>query len=131
MKKGINCVYCVNYLESLVIKQGCQLIDIKNRGGLVIPAKNVVTIVKLADGTLESFVKKRKILCQKDIIKKIEVGVKTLVLENHPIIFSNLNDHLDDLSCTSNHRLNLIDKIVACYVSLRLKHYCRCRKYFI
>ena len=104
MKKGINCGYCVNYLESLVIKQGCQLIDIKNRGGLVIPAKNVVTIVKLADGILESFVKKGKILCQKDIIKKIEVGVKTLVLENHPIIFSNLNDHLDDPSCTSNHR---------------------------
>ena len=90
MKKGINCGYCVNYLESLVIKQGCQLIDIKNRGGLVIPANNVVTIVKLADGIidynssvdgiLKSFVKKEKILCQKDIIKKIEVGVKTLSL---------------------------------------------------
>ena len=64
MKKGINCVYCVNYLESLVIKQGCQLIDIKNRGGLVIPAK------KLADGILESFVKKGKNLWQKDIMKK-------------------------------------------------------------
>jgi len=99
------------------------LIEHRNKGGLVTPSYQVYVVVKTADSILTHMMK-TCITTQPHILQK--TCLKTLhELTNNggQDIFSSLDDNVDDE--INSHKILMIEKIVMLFTSMRLKHHCR------
>ena len=91
------------------------------------PSANLHIVVKIANSCLEQFMNSDDILQQKNILQRVTCAVFRVLDSRYPKIFSNLDTHVDleNLKTFYSHKASMIKKIVSCFVSVRLKHFCR------
>ena len=124
LKRNEQCVYCSEYLQNMPILTSSKFISAIDRGGLSLPSESFFFVVKITDGILRELMEKHIIMKQKRIVEKISLTVLDIVKDRRPSLFSSLDLHVDT-SNVQSHRLALIEKISACYTTLRLRHYCK------
>ena len=125
--KKETCLSCHDFLANVAIRSTCKLIESVNQGFLVHPSSNVNLVVKITNSCFEEFNRKTKILQEKSIVQKIQNNVIEILNARHPKLFESLDLHVDNQrldNCVS-HRVLMIKKIILCYLSLRLKHFCK------
>ena len=84
-------------------------------------------VVRITNSCLEEIMDSDNILNQKNILQKITCQVLRVLDSRYPKIFSNLDTHVDiqNLQSFYSHRVNMIKKIVSCFLTIRLRHFCR------
>ena len=125
--KKETCLSCHEFLAKTTIRSTCQLIEFVNRGHLVHPSPAINLIVKVANSCFEDIKRKGNILQHKNIVQKIECNVMSILSSRHPKLLSFLDSHVDK-ACFLNsvsHRVLMIKKTVLCFLSIRLKHFCK------
>lgn len=121
------CLSCSEYLANTTIRCTSSLINFVNRGKLTHPSASLNIVVKIANSCLEQFMNSDDILQQKNVLQRVTCTVFRVLDSRYPKIFSNLDTHVDleNLKTFYSHKANMIKKIVSCFVSVRLKHFCR------
>ena len=96
-------------------------------GRLTQPSTNLHNVVRITNSCLEEIMDSDNILNQKNILQKITCQVLRVLDSRYPKIFSNLDTHVDiqNLQSFYSHRVNMIKKIVSCFLTIRLRHFCR------
>ena len=97
----------------------------KDRGGLVRPIKEVMYVVNVTDTVLSQLMEKCNIIAEKNVIKKVFFGVSKVLALKQPDFLKELCKHNANTDEISSHKTRMIEKIVSCYATLRLKHYCK------
>lgn len=118
---------CHEFLKNTTIRTTCKFTNFINRGYLIHPNSNLNLVVKVTNSSLESLLLKRDILQEKNIVQKITCNVLNIIHERHPKIFSSLDQHVDqhNLHKSPSHKTTMLKKIISCFLSIRLKHFCR------
>ena len=101
-----------------------KLISTKTLGGLIKPNEKIIKIVNVTEKILSQFMKEKTIWLEKKCRSKIADGY----FKNHRGKRIEMDwdiSHPDDPSIGLIHSVILMKKIVAVYVSIRLKHYCK------
>ena len=119
------CAECINFLRCEE-KSSSDFVDFVNEGKLTKPSKSLDFVVKKSDMILNSFANQNFLYSQKNITERICQNVVNMMAECHPEILSEV-DHFGN-SFMDNHKLCMMRKICALYVSLRLKHAAREKK---
>ena len=123
LKKKEKCVECLEYLEGVTtsdLKEG-KLLKQKNRGGLVLPTREVERVVNITD-SLYSELNNAKLFEQRNLVHKLQIQTCLAINEAHPNLMKELENHVGNLG---SHKNILVKKIVGCYVSLRGKQSCK------
>ena len=103
------------------IRKSCDLLNLKNRGGLVTPGVHIDLIIKTANQLLETVKSEKNIYSEKNIIEKMYVNVKRILDVKQHNFLSFLDEHTDIMN-SGSHRALLIKKVVSIFLTLRLKH---------
>lgn len=121
LKKVIRCNICVMALCGSETHQECSLINIKNRGKLVIPSHNVIVICKIAEFVIRFALRESG---GKRLLKKMtETFLLHKVMHNfieNDNVFRNLEEHSCDQTPLQNHRVHLIRAVASKYIKIRL-----------
>lgn len=120
MKKE-SCVFCKFYLLNMKIRRCGALLHLKDRGGLTAPSPDIEKVVKIADSIYRNLLQEDMIFKTVNLVEKVFNKASTIMNELYPEIFEGLDDHVD--SGISSHKQLLLQKIVACFVTLRTNHY--------
>jgi len=117
IKKIIQCNECAAVLSA---NNNCSLIDIKTRGYLIKPSKDVTDIICIK---AERLFKSNTVL-----IKQKSNPINTLIVKTTSTIeinklFQTLNNHILNQSPLHNHLLQLIKNILLYYFKIRIHHY--------
>jgi len=114
LKKNILCLVCAAELESE--SSGSQLLNRKNRGGLVKASNSVIQICRIGERTVREF----KQIDKPNTVSKITLSaMKYINMEKY---FINLSTHILDQEPLNNHLLQLIKYILNYYITIRLHH---------
>ena len=116
-----NCKQCKEFLLNCRIRKSCDLLNLKNRGGLVTPGVHIDLIIKTANQLLETVKSEKNIYSEKNIIEKMYVNVKRILDVKQHNFLSFLDEHTDIMN-SGSHRALLIKKVVSIFLTLRLKH---------
>lgn len=116
IKKIIQCNECAAVLST---NNNCSLIDIKTRGYLIKPSKDVTDICIKAERVFKS---------NTVLIKQKSNPINTLIVKTTSTIeinklFQTLNNHILNQSPLHNHLLQLIKNILLYYFKIRIHHY--------
>ena len=121
--KKEQCNHCVNTLSNSVFKSTSQFIEIRNKGGLKHPPTDLLNIVRVTNSVFQQEVANSREGFFHGNFMKITVNKTVrIVLETYPGLLSALDDHL---GTWSSHRLEMIKKIAAMFLTIRIKHSCR------
>jgi len=114
MNKVILCETCLNELKA--DKSASKLLDRKNRGGLIKPSNDVISLCKIAEKVIRSY----QGICQNNVVNKMTLIAMTRIsIERY---FQNLSFHILDQESINNHLLQLIKLIFNFYITIRLHH---------
>lgn len=123
----LECENCINELIQLAPDRSKStnyiLIATKNRGGLVYPSENVVSICKVCEKIIKYALSESggKILAKKyDEMFLISKVLYEFIGQN--TIFKNLGDHIYDQCAMDNHYMHLIRAIAQNYIKIRMFH---------
>lgn len=115
--KVIKCSVCISALM-MDIQQNASLINIKSRGALTKPNKNIAEICKIAEFTFRSF--QHKIDIQKNIIEFLTIkSISSIQITNY---FNCLNEHIKTQDPLNHHTSQIIRLALKFYMTIRL-HY--------
>lgn len=119
--KQITCTICLKLLtNNKDVPQQLSLLDIKNKGGLVKPTKDVVYICKIAEKIFRTFQHTLPSI-KNNIIEYLTIkATSKLEIQN---IFPEISEHILDQSPLDNHLLQIIKFILQYYFKVRLYHY--------
>jgi len=122
LMKTLHCVECVGALieQNADTKNNYNLINIKNRGSLIYPSKDLVYISKKIENTIRHY------LCENETLSNFNMNTFVCkVMEEliHINIFPELKEHVNDQSFSSNHVNHLLRIIIESYTKTRLAHY--------
>ncbi len=116
------CIHCSSFLRNYRVVRGGLFLNHVNRGGLTKPSEPVEKIVQLSDSVFSTIVQQQgSPYLIPNLVKQVSNKVVQMVNSKSPDIFQSLDDHVETLG---SHRSKLIEKICACYISLRSNHYC-------
>ena len=82
-------------------------------------------VVNVTDTVLSQLMEKCNIIAEKNVIKKVFFGVSKVLALKQPDFLKELCKHNANTDEISSHKTRMIEKIVSCYATLRLKHYCK------
>ena len=82
-------------------------------------------VVNVTDTVLSRLMEKCNIIAEKNVIKKLFFGVFKVLELKQPDFLKELCKHNTNTDEISSHKSKMIEKIVSCYATLRLKHYCK------
>ena len=121
------CLCCAEHLKNSKIKATSKFLNFVNRGNLVQPNSNLNLVVKVTNSCVEQIKKSSNLLQQKNILQRITCNVLSVLNSRHPNIFSALDSHVDvrNVQNCPSHKVLMLKKIVSCFLSIRLTHYCR------
>jgi hypothetical protein len=113
LKQKINCPKCCSALESNI--SFSKLITRKDRGGLIKPSSDMISICK----TAEIIFRSHNICSGNIVLKLIYLTKKQLDINT---LFPSLNDHILDQDPLNNHLLQMLNLILKYYFSIKLFH---------
>lgn len=122
LNKALKCEECVSVLMSKEILQIHKLIDLKNKGGLVLPSKDLFTICLKTEQHTRNYVKQKgtqHFLKENDSKRLIITILKSFQSTE---IFDGLISHSFNQHATLNHRTLLIKAAIETYMNVRLHH---------
>ena len=123
MRRKEQCVFCAETLQNSCIVARSKFVSSINRGKLTYPSEEVFFVVKVTNSILQKLLYQKSVLKEKRIIEKMSLTVTNVIEEKRPDLFSALDTHTDDISIS--HKVAMIHKIVGCFVTIRLKHFCK------
>ena len=82
-------------------------------------------VVNVTDTVLSQLMEKCNIIVENNVIKKVFFGVSKVLALKQPDFLKELCNHNANTDEISSHKTRMIEKIVSCYATLRLKHYCK------
>jgi hypothetical protein len=96
----------------------------KNRGGLTLPSLEFEKIVGICESVFSNILQEQggNPFNVKNLVDVVSVRVSTVVHELHPTLLKELDKHVET---AGSHRNLMLKKIVGCYTSLRVKHFCK------
>lgn len=94
--------------------------DIKNRGGLTKPTKDMIYLCKTAEITFRTFQQNLPSI-KYDIIEYLTI--KATPKLNITNVFKEISEHILDQSPLDNHLLQLIKMSFQCYFKIRAHHH--------
>ena len=113
------CTMCYTYLTECKERVSCHLINVKQLGGLQYPTLDVVSVLQIANRTLENALTS---LPLPHVFSFALEMTKDIVAE----ILSEPNDFFTEIAAHDpHHKMNLLKKIVFHFISLKGKHFCR------
>jgi hypothetical protein len=114
------CVHCNLFLSNLKIVRGDKLLSRKNRGGLTLPS----LVVRICESVFSNILQEQRgnPFNVKNLVDVVSVRVSSVVHELHPTLLKELDEHVQTMG---SHRNLMLKKIVRCYTSLRVKHFCK------
>jgi len=119
----VKCEKCKDYLRNRNFVT-CPIIQLKNNNkakfGLQKPKDIINYVVQECEQILLSYQETRNILTDKNLMMKLVINTKVIILEKKPSILEELDDHCQEEM--ESHRLLLLQKICELFFSLRLKH---------
>ena len=116
--KKLDCGDCDGYLAAMESERSCGLIEVKDRGGLVRPHSEVVTVVTSIDSLVE-FENKCGGLSSNFFQKNILISkCLSYINDNKPHVFHEVCDD-------PTHRLKLLKSIILLYLNVKLGHLCK------
>lgn len=119
--KQITCNICLHLLsDDKMIPKQLSLLDIKNRGGLTKPTKDMIYLCKIAEITFRTFQQALPSI-KYDIIEYLTIKATSKLQITK--IFKEISDHILDQSPLDNHLLQLIKMSFKCYFKIRVHHY--------
>jgi hypothetical protein len=118
------CVLCNLFLSNLKIVRGDKLLSRKNRGGLTLPSLEFEKIVGICESVFSNILQEQggNPFKVKNLVHVVSVRVSSVVHELHPTLLKELDEHVETMG---SHRNLMLKKIVGCYTSLRVKHFCK------
>ena len=125
--KKESCLSCHSYLENCTIRTSSQFLDFIDRGYLTKPNSNINLVVKVTNSCLNQEKQRKNILQEKNLVQTISLKVLRILNSRYPKIFSQLDSHVDpsNLFKLESHKSLMIKKVISCYLSIRLKHFCK------
>ena len=118
VSERLNCENCVQFLRCGPNILTCSLIERLDRGGLVRPVAEAVTLVKVVEAVVIHESKCRDIIHIPNIYHKLMIKSKICITETKPTL-------LDSLCDDPSHKLLVIDLLIKHYLSARLGHMVR------
>ena len=82
-------------------------------------------VVNVTDTVLSQLMEKCNIIAENNVIRKVFFGVSKVLALKQPDFLKELCNHNANTDEISSHKTRMIEKIVSCYATLRLKHYCK------
>lgn len=110
---------CFTYLTECKQRVSCPLIKVKQLGGLVYPSFDIVTVVQIANQTLENALKTLSV--QKVFSLAVEM-TNDIVSE---ILCDNNDLFLEIAAHDPYHKMSIMKKIVFSFIALKGKHFCK------
>lgn len=126
LKNKSVCNVCAPFLTAnSADMQKCFLIDLKSRGGLMNPSRDVTTITTTTEKIIRA--NNHVIFTKKNIKDFLLVKAFHAVSTNH-IVFNDviMTDHTQRQGILNNHRTELIKEIIKIYIRVRLFHEGKC-----
>lgn len=123
LMKKLNCVECINALTVRDAETNQNLINIKSRGSLLYPSRDVIYICKQVDNALTMYIKVHKNLSDININTVTYDIMKNIISYTSQGIFNVLKEHINDQCFFSNHVNHLLKSIISLYAKIRLTHY--------
>jgi len=119
--KQITCNICLKLLsDDKMIPKQLSLLDIKNRGGLTKPTRDMTYLCKTAEITFRTFQQTLSSI-KYDIIEYLTIkATSKLQIES---IFNDISEHILDQSPLDNHLLQLLKMSFQCYFKIRVHHH--------
>lgn len=120
LMKTVHCTECVGALIQQSTHINSNLINIKNKGSLLYPSKDLVYICKQVENTIRTYLSEEKTL------NNFNMNIFVLHVMNkfiHVGIFDDLKEHISDQCFFSNHVNHLLRLIVQLYTKTRLAHH--------
>ena len=119
----IECQNCLKYLRKDSNVTSCGLLELKDKGGLVRPCKDIVSLVKIVDNVIEI---ERKCSALSDpVFNCTNMIIKSLsyVSDKKPWLFAGICEH-------STHRVDVMKKVISYYLKGKIGHLCRLQNQF-
>jgi len=123
LMKNLRCAQCINALIGKNDEIDQNLINIKNRGSLIYPSRDVIYICKKVDSVITMYIKINKNLSNININSFTNDLMQNIFSYTSQSIFNELNDHINDQCFFSNHLNHLIKSIISLYAKVKLTHY--------
>ena len=82
-------------------------------------------VVNVTDTVLSQLMENCNIIAENNVIRKVFFGVSKVLALKQPDFLKELCNHNANTDEISSHKTRMIEKIVSCYATLRLKHYCK------
>ena len=114
----IECESCLNYLRKDTNVTSCGLLELKDRGGLVRPCKDVVNLVKIVDNIVEI---ERKCTALSDPVfstKNMTTKCLSYVSDMKPLLFTAICEN-------PTHKVDIMKKVISYYLKVKIGHLCR------
>ena len=112
------CTLCYTYLTECKERVSCTLINVKQLGGLVYPTFDVVSVIQIANRTLENALKTLKV---QQVLSMAEEMMKDIVSE----ILCDENEFFMEIAHDPQHKLVMLKKIVFSFISMKGKYICK------
>ena len=115
----MHCVTQCTYLTECKKRVSCSLINVKQLGGLVYPTFDVVSVIQIANRTLENALKTLKV---QQVLSMAEEMMKDIVSE----ILCDENEFFMEIAAHDlQHKLVMLKKIVFSFISMKGKYICK------
>lgn len=114
LKSQIKCSVCLDCLENDQTVS-CDLIKIKNLGGLIDPQKNIFEVCNIVEQLIRLY------NChEKNFYQKIRLKCFRALESKH--VFENMTNHILEQTVIDNHKMLVISAIIDMYCKVRLHH---------
>jgi len=129
LKSKVSCDICREALQSEcmvddVSRSDFQLLTQKNRGGLVTPTQDVITVCKIAESCIRSAISPaQKMTIGSDVSATLVNNVLMMLIGTK--VFNSLADHGLSTLPMGNHQVELMRAVTKQYVFIRLYHQCK------
>lgn len=120
LMKILHCTKCIGALIEQNADTNNNLINVKNRGSLIYPSKDLVCICKKIETAIQSYIYKNKTLNNFNVNAFVHDIMITFIDIK---IFEDLKEHISDQCLYSNHVNHLLRIVIESYCKTRLTYY--------
>jgi len=118
--KKMSCSICVMAMIEKHVEVGLELIQVKNRGGLMKPSYDIIVLCKAAEQVFKTHQHQLSTIKDNPINYLIIKATSKIQINN---MFKSLSDHILNQSPLNNHLLQIIHLTLKTYFTVRLHHF--------